>query len=90
MRFEPVEVETRDGYRTAQEPAAFQWRGRRYAVSEVLDRWYEGYVGPRRVPMRYFRVRAGLEGVFVLRYHELFAAWSILTADADQPGEDPG
>lgn len=89
MRFERIEVETRDGYRTSQEPAVFQWRGRRYTVTEVLDRWYEGYIGPRRVPMRVFRIRAGIEGVFVVRYHELFGTWSILVAGDEMPGEDP-
>ncbi len=81
MRYEPIEVETRDGYRTSQEPASFVWRGKVYVVSEVLDRWYEGYVGPRRVPMRVFRVSVGKDGVFILRYHELFASWSILVRE---------
>jgi hypothetical protein len=89
MRFERIEVETRDGYRTSQEPTAFLWRGRWYEVTEVLDRWHEGYVGARRVPMRYFRVRAGVEGVFVVRYHELFTAWSVLAPGTPSQEEDP-
>jgi hypothetical protein len=88
MRYERIEIQTRDGYRTSQEPASFVWRGVHYEVTEVMDRWYEGYVGPRRVPMRVFRVRAGREGVFVLRYHELFTTWSILVTETEDPGED--
>jgi hypothetical protein len=88
MRFERIEVETRDGYRTQQEPVAFVWREARYVVTEVVDRWYEGYVGARRVPMRYFRVRTERGGVFVIRYHELFAAWSVLVPGMADPGDD--
>ncbi|MHC1744414.1 MAG: DUF6504 family protein [Syntrophobacteraceae bacterium] len=88
MRLEPIEVQTRDGYRTSQEPASFVWRGKVYVVSEVLDRWYEGYLGPRRVPMRVFKVSVGREGVFVLRYHELFASWSILVTGTEVAEDD--
>ncbi len=56
---------------------AFCWRDRRYVVQEVEDRWYEGYVDARRVPLRYYRVRTE-KGRFLLRYHELFDAWSIV------------
>lgn len=87
MRFERIEVQTRDGYRTAQEPMSFTWRGRLYEVSAILDRWYEGYVGPRRVPMRYFRVKVARGDVRVLRYHELFVSWSILVPETEE-GED--
>lgn len=88
MRYERIEVQTRDSYRTSQEPTSFVWRGVRHNVTEVMDRWHEGYVGPRRVPMRVFRVRAGEEGVFVVRYHELFAAWSILVTETEEPDDD--
>lgn len=88
MRFERIEVQTRDGYRTAQEPRGLTWRGRRFEIAEVVDRWYEGYVGPRRVPMRYFKVRTGEGQVLVVRYHEVFDAWSILVSENDESDED--
>jgi hypothetical protein len=88
MRFERIDVQTRDGYRTAQEPKAFVWRGGRFDVEEVVDRWYEGYVGPRRVPMRYFRVRTSVQRLFVVRYHELFATWSILVTERENADEE--
>lgn len=77
MEFESIEVLTRDEYRTAQEPMSFMWRGRKHDVERVLDRWYEGRIDSSRVPMLYFRVQLRSGEVFILRYHELFRAWSI-------------
>ncbi|SHE94262.1 hypothetical protein SAMN02745206_01055 [Desulfacinum infernum DSM 9756] len=78
MRFERIQVRTRDDYRGAQEPVAFVWRGETHAVDRVEDRWYEGSLNARRVPLRYFRVRTVAGRRFIVRYHELFDAWGVL------------
>ena len=78
MVFERMEVWTRDEYRGAQEPVAFEWRGQHYEVEEVLDRWYEGGLDARRMPLRYFKVRVSSGEVFIVRFHEMFQAWSLL------------
>ncbi|MFZ2446111.1 MAG: DUF6504 family protein [Syntrophobacteraceae bacterium] len=77
MEFEIVEVKTRDEYRGAQEPLAFLWRGTEYRIEQVVDRWYEGRLDSTRMPMLYFRVRAGSGELFILRHHEFFRTWSI-------------
>ena len=77
MEFEKVKVYTRDEYKGAQEPVAFVWRGRRYEVAEILDRWYEGRLDSTRFPLSYFKVRTGEGEVRILRYHEFFRAWGI-------------
>jgi hypothetical protein len=78
MEFERIEVQSRDEYREAQEPVGFNWRGEQYEIVQIVDRWYEGYVDSRRVPLRYFRVRTREGGVFILRYNEVFAAWAVV------------
>lgn len=78
MQFERIRVATRDHYRGSQEPQAFWWRERHYPLIEIMDRWYEGRLDAQRVPMRYFRVKTASGEVFILRYHELFCAWSLL------------
>lgn len=78
MQFERIRVETRDEYRGAQEPVGFHWRGQHFGVAVVLDRWYEGYLDAGRMPLRYFKVESSEGRQFILRYHELFSAWSIL------------
>lgn len=78
MRLERIAVTTRDQYCGAQEPTALEWRGRRYRVVAVEDRWYEGFIAAHRVPMRYYRVLVDTGERFVVRYHELFDAWSIV------------
>lgn len=77
MEFESIEVSTRDEYKGAQEPVSFIWRGKEHHVEQVVDRWYEGGIDPTRVPMLYFRVKTRSEDTFLIRYHELFRAWSI-------------
>lgn len=78
MEFELIEVRTRDEYRDAQEPICFEWKGGHYEIVQIVDRWYEGYMDARQVPLRYFRVRTREGKLFILRYHELFVAWSLM------------
>jgi len=80
VEFERVEVLSRDEYREAERPVSFMWRGKRFEIEEILDRWYEGHRDPTRMPLRYFRVRTKGGEVHVLRYHEFFAAWGILVS----------
>jgi hypothetical protein len=90
MELELITVSTRDGYRGAQEPVSFEWRGEGYRVQEILDRWYEGRMDSSRMPLRYFKVRTEEGRIFLLRYHELFLAWSLVVpaGEALGPGAD--
>lgn len=81
MKYDEAEVETRDEYKGAQEPVSFEWRGRRFRVAQVMDRWYEGRLDSTRFPMMYFRVKTEDGRVVILRYHEFFRAWSIRIAE---------
>lgn len=84
MELERIEVQTRDEYRGAQDPTHFIWRGRDFRVARVLDRWYEGFFDSTRLPLRYFKVETSEGRTFLLRYHELFTAWSIVVP-RDEP-----
>lgn len=86
MKFEPITVFTRNEYRDAQEPYRFEWRNQRFEIAQILDRWYEGYVDSRCMPLRYFKVKTSDGEQYILRFHELFRAWSLLAPD--QPLED--
>lgn len=79
MEFERIEVSTRDEYKGAQEPVSFVWRGKKFAVEQIVDRWYEGRMDATRMPMLYFRVKTLSGEIFMLRYHEFFRSWSIAT-----------
>ncbi|HOV85151.1 MAG TPA: hypothetical protein PLM79_02245 [Syntrophobacteraceae bacterium] len=89
MEYERVQVLTRDEYREAQEPISFQWRNNRYRIREIVDRWYSGYLDARRVPLRYFKVKTQDGKEFILRYHELFRAWSLLVPPGEEEERDP-
>jgi len=79
MEFENIEVSSRDEYRGAQQPVSFVWRGAEHQIEQVIDRWYEGTMDSTRMPLLYFRVKTARGEIFIIRYHELFRAWSIMT-----------
>jgi hypothetical protein len=63
-------VECYSGHTYAQEPRAFVWEGRRFAVIEVEARWRTPD-GPA------FRVRTEAGGQFELHYRELEDRWLV-------------
>jgi hypothetical protein len=77
--YESIEVECYSGYRVNERPLAFIHRGRRWAVAEVIDRWYEGGVRPGAPALDYFKVRTSEGKIFLLRYNTLFDAWGVRT-----------
>ncbi len=88
MKYERIEVRTRDDYRGCQEPIGYFHRGVFHTVVQVIDRWYEARLDATRVPLRYYKVVTDQGRVHLLRYHELFCAWSILVRDPPA-GEPP-
>jgi hypothetical protein len=78
MKFENIEVSTRDEYKGAQEPLSFVWRGEQRHIAQIVDRWYEGGVDSTRMVLLYFRVKTVTGEIFLIRYHEFFRAWSIV------------
>lgn len=86
MKYESITAISRDEYRTGQEPRAFEWRGRRFEIVEIIDRWYEGHLDSTRLPLLYFRVKTTDGIVRIIRYHELFRAWAILAPREEAEG----
>lgn len=79
--FKPVTVECYSGYKVNERPAAFLDQGKRWEISEILDRWYEGGVEPDRPSVDFFKVKAH-GNIFLLRYAAETDTWSALPADS--------
>ena len=77
MPYEQTEVECYSGHRANERPLAFTFESRRWEVTEIIDRWYEGGVRPNQPALDYFKVRTAEGRVFLLRYNALFDAWAI-------------
>jgi len=75
--YERVEVECYSGYKANERPVAFTYRGVRYDIAAIVDRWYEGGIEPGRPQLDYFKVRSSDGQEFFLRYSALFDAWSL-------------
>jgi hypothetical protein len=84
MRFEDIEVSTHSGFKADERPLAFTWRGRLFAVQDILDRWYDGGLKPGSPSLNYFKVRTDGGGTYVIRYNSLFDGWAILVP-SDEP-----
>ena len=79
MLYEEIPEECYSGYKAGERPVAFTFRGRRWEVAEIVDRWYEGRIETGRPGANYFKVRTIEDNVFLLRYFSLSDAWFIQT-----------
>ena len=75
--FEEIKVECYSGYKAEESPRAFIYLGKRYQISEILDRWYEGNLDAAALRHDYFKVKT-LEGeVFLIRYTPRYQSWTL-------------
>ncbi|MGZ6125641.1 MAG: hypothetical protein ACXWLR_11820 [Myxococcales bacterium] len=72
-----VRVDCYAGHRGEETPRRFELGGRVREVEEVIDRWY----GPDH---RYFKVRAGDGGVYILRHDEPSDRWELVVFTQEQ------
>lgn len=75
---EQIQVECYSGYKVDESPVVFTALGRRWEVSEIVDRWYEGGIKPDKPVVDYFKVKTEDGNVFILRYDAHSDIWSIL------------
>lgn len=75
--YEQILVECYSGFKVNERPIAFTFRGRRWEVSEILDRWYEGGIKSNKPTIDYFKVKTNDGGVFILRHEGHSHVWSI-------------
>ncbi len=85
---ERIEVECYSGYRVNERPLAFTFRGQRFEVEEVMDRWYEGGTPgtPGRPELLTFKVRTREGQLYLLRYNSLFDTWSAISKELFSEG----
>jgi hypothetical protein len=76
--YEKSQVECHSGYKTNEYPVAFIALGRRWEISEIVDRWYEGGIKPDRPVVNYFKVKTSEGGIFILRYNTEADVWSVV------------
>lgn len=73
----PVEVECYSGYKAEERPDAFVFMERRWDISEITDRWYEGGITSDAPIVDYFKVKTDDGSVFILRYAAQSDVWRI-------------
>ena len=56
MRFLPVDVVTKDGYKTGESPAFVTDRWKKLKIIRIIDRWYEASTDEKLPTVSYFKV----------------------------------
>jgi len=74
---ESIEVECYSGYKGEESPRAFFYQGRRFAILEILDRWYEEGRPPPALRYEYFKVKTAEEKILLLRYIPADQTWEL-------------
>ncbi len=73
-----IQVEAYSGYKANERPVAFIFQDRRWEISEIQDRWYEGGMDPEAPVIDYFKVKTADGSVFILRYEKESEVWGII------------
>jgi hypothetical protein len=71
-----IEVECYAGYRGEETPRVIRFRDRAVAVVEVIDRW----LAPDH---RYFKMRGGDGGLYIIRHDLARLEWELVFYDTD-------
>ncbi len=79
MKFEKITVECYSGYRAHETPRFLTWRGNRYRITRIIDRWYQGGIRSGSDIMDYYKVELDDGSVKIIRYVRIFDGWGILT-----------
>ena len=77
-RFLPTAVEARAGFKADETPLSFEYEGRRLAVEEIVDRWYQAGRDPTLASASYFKVRAADGWRYVLRRDNETQRWFVM------------
>jgi hypothetical protein len=78
VNYEKSQVECHSGYKANEYPVAFIALGRRWEISEIVDRWYEGGIKPDSPVVNYFKVKTNEGSLFILRYDTHADVWSVV------------
>lgn len=70
-----IKVECYAGHRADQRPQRFTLGQRLIEVKEIIDQWHG-------VDYRYFKLRGGDGGVYILRHDEAADRWELTMFDA--------
>lgn len=77
MIFEIIDVECYCGYKKDEKPISFYFQDQHWKIKEIIDRWYDGGINPKRQIFNYFKVMTENEKIFILRYNPDLRNWAV-------------
>lgn len=78
MVFEPISVRCYEGYKADESPRSFEWAGRTYHITKIIDRWYDGSLDGRLEATDYFKVQIDDGATYIIRRNRLFDSWAVM------------
>jgi protein-tyrosine-phosphatase len=78
IAFEPIQVNSYEGYKANESPRSFVWEDRVFGITKIVDRWYESGLDGTSEVTDYFKVQADEGNIYIIRYNRLFDSWAVL------------
>jgi len=77
----PIKVECYAGYKADEYPKYFYRNDKKFDITEISDRWYQGDVNPEWPVANYFKVRTACGGQHILKHEIENDSWYLVTQD---------
>jgi protein-tyrosine-phosphatase len=81
MIFEPISVCCYEGYKADESPRSFEWAGKTYHITKIMDRWYDGSLDGRSEATDYFKVQTDDGATYIIRRNRLFDSWAVMVPE---------
>ena len=73
----PIEVECHSGFKADEYPKCFYWNNKRYEVTGILDRWYQGETNPEWPVSDYFKVDTNRGRQYIIKHEHETDVWYL-------------
>ena len=78
MELIPINVVCHSGYKADEYPVNFTWEDIQFEVTEIIDRWYEGYNKPGPSYANYFQVKTYPTGNYLIKHEMENDRWYLV------------
>jgi hypothetical protein len=73
----PIKVECHSGFKADEYPKCFYWNNKRFEITEILDRWYQGETNPEWPVSDYFKVDTNDGRQYIIKHELKTGRWHL-------------
>lgn len=79
-----IKTECYSGYQKDEYPKCFMWRGTKYEVTEIIDRWYQWDADQKHPVSDYFKVATADGRQYVLKHELVHDKWYLCHPEEEE------